>query len=70
VIFVLLVLASLVSAADPDCITLEDFSTSTARQFPAGWKMREESGRSTYVVQAENGRPFLRATVLVGAAQI
>jgi hypothetical protein len=43
------------------CITLEDFSSSTPNSFPNGWTPREEPGRKIYVVAKEGDMLFVRA---------
>jgi hypothetical protein len=59
----LLAPALLAGAATPesDCVTLEDFKSSTPGQFPAGWKARKDAGRAVYKVAEEGGIRFLRA---------
>jgi hypothetical protein len=47
--------------SDGDCITLENFKSSTIGQFPAGWKPRKDAGREVYKVAEEGGIRFLRA---------
>jgi hypothetical protein len=48
-------------AAQSDCIVLDDFSGSTAGEFPAGWDVRKDEGRRVYTVAHAGGRRFLRA---------
>jgi hypothetical protein len=48
-------------AAPADCIVLEDFTTSTVGQFPAGWQARKDDGKRVYHVGEDGGRRFLRA---------
>ena len=43
------------------CITLEDFSSSTLNNFPNGWKPREDAGRKVYLVAKEGDMLFVRA---------
>jgi hypothetical protein len=43
------------------CITLENFSSSTVNSFPIGWKPREEAGRNVYVVAKDGDMLFVRA---------
>jgi hypothetical protein len=43
------------------CVTLEDFSSSTPNSFPAGWTPREEAGRKVYTVMKEGEMLFVRA---------
>jgi hypothetical protein len=47
--------------SEGDCVTLEDFKSSTVGQFPAGWKARKDSGRQVYKVAEEGDMRFLRA---------
>ena len=49
------------SAAQPDCITIEDFSKSKVGQFPSDWKPRKDAGKDVYIVMEESGLRFLRA---------
>jgi hypothetical protein len=49
------------TAAQGECITLEDFKTATVGEFPAGWKARKDSGREVYRVAEAGGIRFLRA---------
>ena len=44
-----------------DCIVLDDFSRAAPGAFPAGWKLRKDSGRGVYTVREEGGRRFLAA---------
>ena len=59
------VLAQFAVAAPPvrgeDCTTIEDFSQGKVGEFPPGWKVRKEEGRSVYTIQEEGGRRFLHA---------
>jgi hypothetical protein len=48
-------------AAPADCIVLDDFSTSTVGEFPAGWEARNDEGKRVYRVAEDGGRRFLRA---------
>jgi DUF3047 family protein len=57
----LVALAPTSPEAQDDCITLDDFSKSTAGQFPAGWKPRKDEGTGIYKVREESGLRFLRA---------
>jgi hypothetical protein len=47
--------------AQDECIILDDFSTATVGQFPAGWKPRKDEGTDVYSVREEGGVRFLRA---------
>jgi hypothetical protein len=49
------------AASTNDCIVLDDFSRSPAGQFPVGWEVRKDEGKSVYRVAEDNGRRFLRA---------
>jgi hypothetical protein len=49
------------SAAQPECITLDDFSKATVGRFPTGWKPRQDEGADVYAVHEEGGLRFLRA---------
>jgi hypothetical protein len=49
------------AGAQPDCITLEDFSGSAVGQFPADWKPRKDEGQAVYAVREEGGRRHLHA---------
>lgn len=49
--------------AQPDCVTIENFSTSKVGEFPAGWKPRKDSGKDAYKVAEEPGLRFLHAAV-------
>jgi hypothetical protein len=42
------------------CVTLEDFSSSTPNSFPNGWTPREEAGRKVYRVLRDADMFFLR----------
>ncbi len=53
--------ASAVPLGAEQCITLEDFSSSTPNQFPKDWKPREDAGRRVYVVAKEGDMFFVRA---------
>jgi len=48
-------------ASGDDCIVLENFSKAVVGEFPAGWKVRKETGRQAYVVNEDAGVRFLRA---------
>ena len=68
VLFALLLAAGLAFAqASPpaapanDCIVLDNFSRSPVGQFPVGWEVRKDEGKSVYRVAEDNGRRFLRA---------
>jgi hypothetical protein len=50
------------AAAQPDCKTIEDFSTAKPGERPDDWKLRKDSGQGVYQVVEESGRRFLRAT--------
>ena len=43
------------------CITLEDFSSSTLNSFPSGWTPREDAGSKVYVVAKDGDMLFVRA---------
>jgi hypothetical protein len=49
--------------AQPDCVTIEDFSKAKVGEFPAGWKPRKDSGKDAYKVAEQPGLRFLRAAV-------
>ena len=61
--FVLTAIAGVLAAPlrAEQCITLEDFSSSTPNSFPNGWTPREEPGRKVYVVTKEGDMLFVRA---------
>lgn len=59
-LLVVALLAPSVRAAD-ECVTIEDFATAKVGEFPAGWKVRKDAGKTTYTVQEEGGRRFLHA---------
>jgi DUF3047 family protein len=48
-------------AAQPECMTLDDFSKATVGQFPTGWKPRQDEGADVYAVHEEGALRFLRA---------
>src|SRR5512138_1900333 len=50
-------------SAQPECLTIEDFSKAKVGGFPADWKPRKDSGKDAYRVMEEPGLRFLRATV-------
>jgi hypothetical protein len=43
------------------CITLENFSSSTLNSFPNGWTPREDAGKKVYVVVKDGDMLFVRA---------
>jgi Protein of unknown function (DUF3047) len=43
------------------CITLENFASSTPNGFPNGWKPREQAGKNVYTVVKEGDMLFVRA---------
>ena len=43
------------------CITLENFSSSTLNSFPNGWTPREEAGRNVYRIAKNGDMLFIRA---------
>ena len=61
--FVVAVIAGALAAPlhAQQCVTLEDFSSSTLNSFPNGWTPREEPGRKAYVVAKEGDMLFVRA---------
>ncbi len=62
VVFLLLVLAPRAPiAAEPDCITIDDFGKAKVGEFPADWKARKDAGKSVYSVREEGGKRFLHA---------
>src|SRR5262245_37892287 len=50
------------ASAQPDCKTIEDFSTAKPGELPADWKLRKDAGKEVYQVVEESGQRFLRAT--------
>lgn len=50
------------AAAQPDCVTIDDFAKSKVGQFPTDWKPRKDAGKDVYRVMEEGGLRFLRAT--------
>ena len=60
---VLLLVSALPSrvAAQPDCISIEDFARTTVGHFPSDWKPRKDAGKDVYRVMEESGLRFLRA---------
>jgi hypothetical protein len=48
-------------AAPTDCIVIDDFSKATVGEFPSGWKVRKDEGKSVYRVAEDGGRHLLRA---------
>jgi hypothetical protein len=48
-------------SAQPDCLTIEDFSKAKLGEFPADWKPRKDSGKDVYRVLEEKGLRFLHA---------
>jgi len=57
----LLAAGSTHTAAQPDCITIENFSKAKVGEFPADWKPRKDAGKDVYRVGEESGLRFLRA---------
>src|SRR5438034_813097 len=49
------------AAAQPDCITIEDFSKAKVGEFPPDWKPRKDAGKDVYRVAEESGHRFLHA---------
>jgi Protein of unknown function (DUF3047) len=49
--------------AQPECLTIEDFSKAKVGEFPTDWKPRKDSGKDAYRVMEERGLRFLRADV-------
>jgi Protein of unknown function (DUF3047) len=47
--------------AQPDCVTIENFSKSKVGEFPDGWKARKDSGKDVYKVAEGPGLRFLHA---------
>ena len=58
----LLAVGSTQTAAQPDCITIENSSKSKVSEFPADWKPRKDAGKDVYRVAEESDLRFLRAT--------
>ena len=50
-------------SAEPECLTIDDFSKAKVGEFPADWKPRKDSGKDAYRVMEERGLRFLRADV-------
>lgn len=48
-------------AAAEDCVVIDDFSKAKVGEFPPGWKLRKDSGRGVYSVQAQGNRHVLHA---------
>jgi hypothetical protein len=61
VIVIGLVMLVRVGLAQNDCIVIEDFAKAKVGEFPPGWKVRKDEGRSIYTVQEEGGLRLLRA---------
>ena len=57
----LLALAGPGRAAAEDCVVIDDFSKGKVGEFPPGWKLRKDSGRGVYSVQAQGKRHVLHA---------
>ena len=57
----LLAVGSADTAAQPDCITIEDFSKAKVGEFPPDWKPRKDAGKDVYRVAEESGHRFLHA---------
>ena len=51
------------TAAQPECKTIEDFSKAKVGELPADWKLRKDSAKDSYRVAEESSMRFLRATV-------
>jgi DUF3047 family protein len=49
------------TAADSECITIEDFAKGKVGEFPPDWKARKDAGKAVYTVQEDGGRRFLHA---------
>jgi len=49
------------TAAQRDCMTIEDFSKAKVGEFPTDWKPRKEAGKDVYRVAEEPGLRFLHA---------
>jgi Protein of unknown function (DUF3047) len=50
-------------AAQPECVTIDDFSKAKVGEFPPDWKPRKDDGKGAYKVAEEPGLRFLHATV-------
>jgi hypothetical protein len=44
-----------------DCIVVENFAKAKVGEFPAGWEVRKDAGKSVYAVKEEGDRRFLHA---------
>ena len=51
------------TAAQSDCRTIDDFSKAKVGEFPPDWKLRKDTAKDAYRVAEESGLRFLRATV-------
>lgn len=49
------------AVAQGDCKAIDDFAKAKVGEFPPGWKVRKDAGKSVYAVQEEAGLRFLRA---------
>ena len=49
------------STAQDNCMVVDDFSKAAGGEFPDGWKVRKDDGKSVYKVAQDNGQKFLRA---------
>jgi hypothetical protein len=49
------------SAAQPDCITLANFTANTIGAFPSDWRARKDEGKEVYSVREEAGKRSLAA---------
>jgi Protein of unknown function (DUF3047) len=50
-------------AAQPECVTIDNFSKAKVGEFPADWKPRKDEGKGAYKIAEEPGLRFLHATV-------
>ena len=57
----LLAVGSADTAAQPDCVTIEDFSKAKVGEFPTDWKPRKDAGKDVYRVAEEPNLRFLHA---------
>ena len=44
-----------------ECVVIESFSQAKVGEFPPGWKLRKDSGRGVYSVNADGNRHYLHA---------
>jgi hypothetical protein len=49
------------AASAEECVTIDDFAAGKVGEFPPGWKVRKEEGRSVYTIQEDGGQRFLHA---------